>query len=309
MSPQQELLKIQTCVLKVSIHCQGCKRKVKKLLSKVEGVYAVEVDEERGRVTVSGTADPAALVKKLAKSGKRAELLELGKIQESKKNDLQLSTGSKLKIIQPGGDGRKVPKGMKEVKVVADQDGLEIGDNFSLLDGGGGEAEIEVEDVESAVKGKSKPKTGFRQGKPAKQNEGKSGRKASQQDGKKGRGGDGHVQNGKSKLSGGKAKSGTGGAGPHGVILGQGPAAAKIAQMGQMAQMPQEHMPYHDLQHNQHPMTAVMMNRPMMGGDGMYHHPMFYTRPDGPPLPPPPPAANPFAHIFSDENATGCSIM
>ncbi|CAL9097733.1 unnamed protein product [Musa textilis] len=77
MSKEEDIkfLKIQTCILKVNIHCDGCKKKVKKLLHKVDGVYTTSIDAEQGRVTVSGNVDPATLVKKLAKAGKHAELL------------------------------------------------------------------------------------------------------------------------------------------------------------------------------------------------------------------------------------------
>ncbi|URE28183.1 heavy metal-associated domain containing protein [Musa troglodytarum] len=77
MSKKEDIkfLRMQTCVIKVSIHCDGCKKKVKKLLQKVDGVYTTSVDAERGRVTVSGDVDPATLIKKLSKAGKHAELL------------------------------------------------------------------------------------------------------------------------------------------------------------------------------------------------------------------------------------------
>ncbi|KAG6466214.1 heavy metal-associated isoprenylated plant protein 32-like [Zingiber officinale] len=70
-----KFLTMQTCTLKVNIHCDGCKKKVKKLLHKVDGVYTTSIDAEGGKVTVSGNVDPAALLKKLAKAGKHAELL------------------------------------------------------------------------------------------------------------------------------------------------------------------------------------------------------------------------------------------
>ncbi|KAK1383093.1 hypothetical protein POM88_020828 [Heracleum sosnowskyi] len=69
-----DVLKIKTHVLKVHVHCLGCKRKVKKLLTKIEGVYAVNIDLEQQKVTVSGIVDPCLLINKLAKSGKYAEL-------------------------------------------------------------------------------------------------------------------------------------------------------------------------------------------------------------------------------------------
>ncbi|KAH0460981.1 hypothetical protein IEQ34_008556 [Dendrobium chrysotoxum] len=77
MSKEDDIkfLKIQTCVLKVNIHCDGCKQKVKKLLQKVDGVFQTNIDAEQGRVTVSGNVDPVTLVKKLNKAGKHAEIL------------------------------------------------------------------------------------------------------------------------------------------------------------------------------------------------------------------------------------------
>ncbi|KAL6989659.1 hypothetical protein U1Q18_015410 [Sarracenia purpurea var. burkii] len=74
MSKQDFLKSQQACVLRVSIHCNGCKQKVKKLLQKIDGVYSATVDVEQGKVTVTGHVDPAILIQKLVKSGKHAEL-------------------------------------------------------------------------------------------------------------------------------------------------------------------------------------------------------------------------------------------
>nr|XP_043632187.1 heavy metal-associated isoprenylated plant protein 34-like [Erigeron canadensis] len=73
---KQDFMKLQTCVLRVNIQCacDGCKQKIKKLLNKVDGVYKTSIDLDQGKVTVSGNADPAALIKKLNKAGKHAEL-------------------------------------------------------------------------------------------------------------------------------------------------------------------------------------------------------------------------------------------
>lgn len=68
------MMKIQNCLLKVNIHCEGCEQKVKKLLQKIEGVYSVNIDAEQGKVLVTGDVDPAKLLKKLKSSGKHAEL-------------------------------------------------------------------------------------------------------------------------------------------------------------------------------------------------------------------------------------------
>ncbi|KAL6325965.1 hypothetical protein AAG906_038457 [Vitis piasezkii] len=60
-----QLLNIQTCVLKVHVNCNGCKQKVKKLLSRIEGVYSVSIDAEQQKVTVTGNVDAATLINKL----------------------------------------------------------------------------------------------------------------------------------------------------------------------------------------------------------------------------------------------------
>ncbi|KAE9602122.1 putative heavy metal-associated domain, HMA [Lupinus albus] len=62
---KEEFLKIQKCVLKVNIHCDGCKQKVKKILHKIDGVFTTEIDAEQGKVTVSGNVDPNVLIRKL----------------------------------------------------------------------------------------------------------------------------------------------------------------------------------------------------------------------------------------------------
>ncbi|KAH7571013.1 hypothetical protein JRO89_XS05G0240100 [Xanthoceras sorbifolium] len=85
---------METCVLKVNIHCDGCKQKVKKLLQRIEvfffhhfvtGVYQVNIDAEQQKVTVSGTVDSATLIKKLVRAGKHAELWS----QKSNQNQKQ----------------------------------------------------------------------------------------------------------------------------------------------------------------------------------------------------------------------------
>ncbi|KAI3467006.1 hypothetical protein Pfo_023669 [Paulownia fortunei] len=83
-----KLLKIQTCVLRVNIHCDGCKQKVKKLLQRIEGVYQVNMDSEQQKVTVSGSVDSATLIKKLVRAGKHAELWS----QKTNQNQKQKST-------------------------------------------------------------------------------------------------------------------------------------------------------------------------------------------------------------------------
>ncbi|THU57930.1 hypothetical protein C4D60_Mb03t08780 [Musa balbisiana] len=111
MSKEEDIrfLKIQTCILKVNIHCDGCKKKVKKLLHKVDGVYTTSIDAEQGKVTVSGDVDPATLVKKLAKAGKHAELLAPKGGDNSSSNQAQKSQPQQGKGQQK--DNAKPQKG------------------------------------------------------------------------------------------------------------------------------------------------------------------------------------------------------
>ncbi|CAL9180568.1 unnamed protein product [Musa hybrid cultivar] len=69
-----EVLKFKTHILKVNIHCDGCKLRVKKILHRIEGVFSVDVDVENKKVTVQGNVDSETLINKLTKSGKHAQL-------------------------------------------------------------------------------------------------------------------------------------------------------------------------------------------------------------------------------------------
>ncbi|KAK3031503.1 hypothetical protein RJ639_036017 [Escallonia herrerae] len=62
----------QVVVMRVSIHCQGCAGKVKKHLSKMEGVTSFSIDLENKRVTVMGHVSPVGVLESMSKV-KRAE--------------------------------------------------------------------------------------------------------------------------------------------------------------------------------------------------------------------------------------------
>ncbi|RLM69310.1 neurogenic protein mastermind-like [Panicum miliaceum] len=68
------ILRVKTCVLKVGIHCDGCKKKVTKVLSKIEGVYQIDIEKLEGKVTVTGQMDLDTVFYQLRKAGKRAHL-------------------------------------------------------------------------------------------------------------------------------------------------------------------------------------------------------------------------------------------
>ncbi|BBH06537.1 Heavy metal transport/detoxification superfamily protein [Prunus dulcis] len=50
----QPPLKYKTWVLRVSVHCEGCKKKINKSLKQMEGVYKTEVDMRQQKLTVTG---------------------------------------------------------------------------------------------------------------------------------------------------------------------------------------------------------------------------------------------------------------
>ncbi|XP_027338088.1 protein SODIUM POTASSIUM ROOT DEFECTIVE 1-like [Abrus precatorius] len=62
----------QVVVMRVAIHCQGCAGKVKKHLSKMEGVTSFSIDIESKRVTVMGHISPVGVLESISKV-KRAE--------------------------------------------------------------------------------------------------------------------------------------------------------------------------------------------------------------------------------------------
>ncbi|KAK7303794.1 hypothetical protein RJT34_14711 [Clitoria ternatea] len=64
----------QTWFLKVSIHCEGCRRKVKKVLKSIDGVFTATIDPHQQKVTVIGSVSVETLLKKLVRAGKHAEI-------------------------------------------------------------------------------------------------------------------------------------------------------------------------------------------------------------------------------------------
>lgn len=93
-------LKFQTWILKVSIHCEGCKKKVKGVLQGIDGVYMTAIDSHQHKVTVTGNVHGETLIKKLEKSGKRAELWP-EKVEKEKKSG-KAKNNEKLKNLEEG---------------------------------------------------------------------------------------------------------------------------------------------------------------------------------------------------------------
>lgn len=111
---KQDFFKPQICVLRVNIHCNGCKQKVKKLLQKIDGVTGLTIDVDQGKVTVAGNADPSILIKKLVKSGKHAELW--GSQRASNPNHLNNQFKNLQIEFGKGGKDTKSQKGGPQFK-------------------------------------------------------------------------------------------------------------------------------------------------------------------------------------------------
>ncbi|CAL5186516.1 unnamed protein product [Lathyrus oleraceus] len=67
-------LKPQIVILRVSMHCHGCARKVEKHISKLEGVSSYKVDLETKMVVVMGDILPFEVLESVSKV-KNAEIL------------------------------------------------------------------------------------------------------------------------------------------------------------------------------------------------------------------------------------------
>ncbi|XP_020212400.1 heavy metal-associated isoprenylated plant protein 36 [Cajanus cajan] len=116
---QGETLKYQTWVLKVLIHCEGCKKRVRKILQGIDGVYRTEVDSLQHKVTVTGNVDAETLIKRLSRSGKLVELWPEKPVENKKDNSNNKKSGKSNK----GGDVNKEKENQKNSEQVADDGG------------------------------------------------------------------------------------------------------------------------------------------------------------------------------------------
>ncbi|XP_010549714.1 PREDICTED: heavy metal-associated isoprenylated plant protein 3-like [Tarenaya hassleriana] len=206
-------LPYKTCSLRVSIHCEGCKRKVKKILTSIEGVYKVDIDVKEQKVTVIGIVKPEILTKKLLKAGKLAEILpEKPDPKESKpekpnpKNEEKKKTQKKEEIKTQlsddgdatSGDGNKTGCGEEletgkigagSDEVVKSQAGEETGkpgdpvkevktEDKEIVTGAAGDQSPAMEETGEAKKAEAGGDNGSGSGGKKKKNKGQKGNKA-----------------------------------------------------------------------------------------------------------------------------------
>ncbi|KAM7487712.1 hypothetical protein LguiB_025196 [Lonicera macranthoides] len=184
-----KLLKVQTCTLRVNIHCEGCKNEVKKLLRRIEGVYQTTIDAEQQRVTVSGNVDSETLIKKFLKAGKHAELWSSDhnkktnnqnqkqsnpKDDNNNNNKISQKKAQPMEVIEPSQNQQKLPNPspQEEGNEEEDEDGEE--DEVHLTQP---EATTDPKNPNANGKGKGKKKANGNRngGKPGNPNQSNGG--------------------------------------------------------------------------------------------------------------------------------------
>lgn len=59
--------------MEVHMDCNGCERKIRKALSKLEGVETIDIEIQKKKVTVTGYADQMTVLNAVRSTGKKAE--------------------------------------------------------------------------------------------------------------------------------------------------------------------------------------------------------------------------------------------
>ncbi|KAJ7541945.1 hypothetical protein O6H91_10G082500 [Diphasiastrum complanatum] len=70
-----------TTVLRVALHCEGCKRKVVEALCKIKGVKKIDISMRKQKVIVCGHIDPSTILKVIKRTGKNVEFWPSDDIQ------------------------------------------------------------------------------------------------------------------------------------------------------------------------------------------------------------------------------------
>ncbi|OMO83719.1 hypothetical protein CCACVL1_11247 [Corchorus capsularis] len=64
----------ESCVMKVNINCETCRKKVMEVLQNLHGIYSVVIDADSGQLKVSGKVNPYIILKVFEKYGKHGEV-------------------------------------------------------------------------------------------------------------------------------------------------------------------------------------------------------------------------------------------
>ncbi|KAI3791904.1 hypothetical protein L2E82_05770 [Cichorium intybus] len=98
-----------TAVLKIPLHCDGCIQKIKRIISKIDGVESVKPDGDKNIVTVKGTMNMKELIPYLKGKLKRNVDIVPPKKEENKgdekKDEKKVEGGDNKKEKEGGKDG------------------------------------------------------------------------------------------------------------------------------------------------------------------------------------------------------------
>uniref|UniRef100_A0A5B7AZR9 Phorbol-ester/DAG-type domain-containing protein n=1 Tax=Davidia involucrata TaxID=16924 RepID=A0A5B7AZR9_DAVIN len=92
----------KTIALKVNIacKCEGCVKKLDKVLGKIDGVLKYDIDVEQEKVTISGTVHPDTIIQKLKNEAKKTAKLLREESPPAVKNNQNLQIARRSKPIQ-----------------------------------------------------------------------------------------------------------------------------------------------------------------------------------------------------------------
>ncbi|KAJ6816738.1 putative glycine-rich cell wall structural protein 1.0 [Iris pallida] len=267
-----EPLKYQTWVLRVSIHCEGCSKKVKKVLQGIDGVYKTTIDSQQQKVTVTGNVEPETLIKKLVKTGKHAELWP-----EPKPSN----PDSSINNNGGGGGGKKKNKNMNK--------NSNNNNNNNKPNESSEEPETKEPEPDKGIASAAKPDDEQSEPTGESRKPDKKDTKPAPPPTEKPSGGGG----GKKKKKGKKGSNGGGGGGS-----GGGEAMPGESQRAEVAPVATGMSPVPTQQAHHYPTYAVSCNTAQPPAAGSYCIPSAAAA-----------SATASYDIFSEENANACAVM
>ncbi|KAL3531972.1 hypothetical protein ACH5RR_005493 [Cinchona calisaya] len=313
-----------TIVLKLDLHCEGCAKKVKRSLRRLEGVEEVKADCASNKLTVKGNVDPVLLREKVEqKTKKKVDLISPLPKKDAGGGDKKTDGKSDKKPDDKKNDEPKKPKepqmsivvlkiplhcdgcAHKIKRIIKKVDGVENVTIDSEKDLVTVKGTMDMEDVIPYLKEKFKRSVDIV---PPKKDDGGGDKK-----GKEGGGGGEKKEKEKEKETGGgdsgdKKKDG-GGGGDKGKSIEEPKVEVHKLEYHGSSSTPYTYygVPvYNQAYANQDygiNMPTMMYNQGYGNTGYVVEH-----RPYEPP-PPPPVYLPAHDHMFSDENPNGCSVM
>ncbi|KVH90392.1 heavy metal-associated isoprenylated plant protein 3-like [Cynara cardunculus var. scolymus] len=153
-----------TMVLKISLHCDGCIQKIKRIILKIDGVESVIADSSKNLVTVKGTMNMNELVPYLKEKLRRnVDIVppkkEDNKVEE-KKDEKKVEGGGDKKEKEGGNDGDDKKKTDVEKAPESNEGGeKKKNDVGKVTDGSEGGGEKKNDKVEATSGGDEKNKS------------------------------------------------------------------------------------------------------------------------------------------------------